>query len=383
MPVSDRKFRVFVPSASELLNDSGRYGEGVIALNLLSELAHRGHELVVCAREVELSRDPPFELVVVGYASRFESVEPLTYMRRVQRICRQLGRSRPFDVAHWIYPDTPGEMLFSPPDGLPLVIGPKGAPWPAGVRNRPFRAGDAVRSVLRPVFAHARARTLDSARVVMGSTPAAVAGFPAERFRVVPLGIDLERFAPSSLPDEPRILFAGRVDAEKGVPELLEAFVHVRARIPDAQLDVAGSGTLLEWSKQRVAALGVGDAVTFHGLVAQAQMPDLLRRASLLCLPTHADAFGMIVVEAMAAGRAVVASDVNGPRFVLGDEQGGRLVPPRNAVALADALATLLADREELARMGAHNRRRVEERFSLALSADAVEEAYADALEAR
>ncbi|HVS84792.1 MAG TPA: glycosyltransferase family 4 protein [Gaiellaceae bacterium] len=348
----------------------------------MTELARRGHELVVCARRAELSQDPPFELIVTGPASRFESVEPLAYMRQARRIFARLDRERPFDLAHWIFPSSAELLLFSPPRALPFVVGPQGAPWPPGVWSRPRRAGDVVRGALRPLFARAHARTLAAGSLFLGGTPEAAESFPAERFRVVPFGVDVVRFPPQPLPASRRILFVGRVEPNKGVRELVEAFPRVRERVPDAALTVAGAGPLVDWARRRAVELDVADAVSVLGHVEQAQLPDLLRDCALLCLPSYADAYGMVLLEAMATQRAVVASDVIGPRFLLDGGRFGRLVPPGDAAALAAALADLLAQPSELERLGLDGRRRVEERFTVARSADGVEQAYADVLEA-
>jgi glycosyltransferase involved in cell wall biosynthesis len=376
------RLRIFVPSASEYLNDDGSYGEGLIAWNLFSELARRGHELVVCARRAHLSAEPPFELVLTGAASRFESVEPLSYMRRVQRICRGLGGTGRFDVAHWLFPAQPQELLFVPPDGLPFVVGPKGAEWPAAVVRRRLRPGHAVRGALRPVFARERARTVGAARVLMGGTADTAPEFPAQRFEVVPFGIDASRFEPSPLPETPRILFVGRLYREKGIPELVEAFGAVRQAVPEARLEIAGDGELRAWVQRRIVELGLDDAVTMHGHVGNAVLPELLRRSTLLCLPTHWDAFGIVLLEAMAAGRPLVASDVGGPRHLV-PPGGGRLVPVGDVAALAAALVEVLSDPAAAAAMGATNRRVFEERYTLERFADRIEAAYAAALDAR
>jgi D-inositol-3-phosphate glycosyltransferase len=366
--------RIFVASAAGLLTDSRAHGEGLIAWQTFSGLAARGHDLVVCTRRAELQSEPPFTAVELGRTSGLESLEPLAYARAVDRTLSRFGGADSFDVAHWLFPQAPDETVWAPPRGLRFVVGPHSLVWPGG-RGRPLRAGDAVRAVARPLFRARRRRAFAAASAVLVSTPAAVSAVPAgARTRVVPFGVDASRFTPAPLPAEPTVLFVGRLEPAKGVRDLVEAFARVRVR--GARLLLAGDGPEQAWIEAEKERLGLNGSVLLLGAVPHDEVPGLLERAALVCLPSHGEPFGMALLEAMAAGRAVVATSSGGPRFLV-DERGGRLVAPGDPEALAGALAELLDDPALLGRMGRFNRERVERELSLERTLDALEEAYA------
>lgn len=357
--------RLFFPSASSLLTDRLAHGEGLIAWNMLRGLAARGHELVVCCRRAELDAEPGFEVIELGRRSRFESLDPLAYARTVRRI----GRTQGADAWHWLFPQEPGELQLVPPAGAPLVLGPWPERWPERLpRNRP---GDAVRLALTPFSAYRTRRALRRGRV-LAATPAAAAAIGTAS--IVPFGVDADVFTAAPPPAGAPVLFVGRLDRRKGIRELVEAV----ARVPEARLVVAGEGPERPWVEARVRALALGDRVELRGAVPAREVPALLRRAALLCAPSHGEPYGMSVLEAMAAGRAVVATDAGGPRFLVGDG-GGALVPVGDVEALARALRSLLRDPPRLARIGMQNRERVERDLSLERMLDRLESVYAEA----
>jgi glycosyltransferase involved in cell wall biosynthesis len=368
--------RIFVPSAASLLTDRRGNGEGLIAWHLLSGIAARGHELVVCAREADLAADPPFELIVTGRASRFESIEPLAYAQAARQRLRTFGR---FDLAHWLFPTGARDALFVPPADLPLVLGPHSAPWPreARTRRRP-RAGDAIAAVARPAFTWYRKRTLDAAAAVLVTTPAALEALPAQarsKARIIPRGIDLDAYKQSPPAERRQVLFVGKLERAKGVVELVEAFA--RAGVKGARLVLAGEGPERGRVERRARELGLDGNHELLGSVPHQRVAGLLSESSLLCLPSYGEPFGMAVLEAMAAGRAVVATDAGGPRLLVDRTLGGRLVAPGDTEGLAAALRELLNDPDGLAAMGAFNRVRAEQEFALDSVIDAIEDVYA------
>jgi len=170
---------------------------------------------------------------------------------------------------------------------------------------------------------------------------------------VVPPGVDAERFRPVAKPLPGRVLFVGpvaRAYAWKGLHVLADAV----ARVPGAQLRIVGDGDLADRYRAQ------GAHVT--GRVSDAQLVEEYSRASVVVLPsvTSAESFGMVLAEANACERPVVASDIGGiPSFVR-DGENGFLVPPGDAGALADAISTLLLDPALSERMGRAGRAIVE-----------------------
>lgn len=184
----------------------------------------------------------------------------------------------------------------------------------------------------------------------------------------IPPGIDLDLFQPGDavaarrrlgLPDNPLVLFVGRVDAMKGIDTLLDGFALLSRRSWDGlppKLVFVG-GTLLTDERRerlgldlaRVAAraeeLGVRDDVIFRGSAPQEQLPDYYSAATVCAAPSLYESFGLVAVEAMACGLPVVASRAGGLRFTVEEEVSGLLVPPADPAALAAGLARVIDDR--------------------------------------
>jgi glycosyltransferase involved in cell wall biosynthesis len=375
---NSRPLRIFVASAAEVLTDHVPHGEGLIAWQTFSALADKGHELVVCARRVDLKTGPRFDIVETGMALRWESLEPLAYALRVRRIFAQRGGAKAFDAVHWLFPQEP--LCFVPPRRVNFVIGPRLSSWPAAPgRGRALRPGDAVRTIAQPALAALRYSSLSRASRILVSTPSAVDELPARhraRAHVIPFGVDEARFRPAPLPDVPTVLYAGRLDPVKQVRQLVEAFGIASGILPDARLILAGEGADRAWIESRCVELGIQDAVTLLGRVSHAEIPDLLQRCSVLCLPSRGEPFGMVVLEAMASARAVVAVADGGPGWLVDSGQGGSLVPHGAAAELAEALIDVLREPPRLQAMGRHNRTRVEGEFSLSRLVESLERAY-------
>jgi glycosyltransferase involved in cell wall biosynthesis len=369
--------RVFVPSAAGVLTDRAGHGEGLIAWHLLSGLARRGHDVVACARLVRLSGRAPFEILELGAGSRWESLERLAYARAASRAYERLGGAGRFDVVHWMFPDRPDDVVWVPPAGTPFVVGPVAPPWPVRGRRR-VRPGDAVAAALAPMVRRRHARVLASAAQILVSSPATLNALPrsaAARTRVVAIGVDPARYAVDPPPAEPCVLFVGRLDRAKGVRELVAAVTLLRRDLPGARLLIAGDGPERDWLRSNT-----NGRTSLLGPVPHGEIPDLLRQASVICVPSHGEPYGMVIVEAMAAGRAVVATAAGGPAFLVNGERGGRLVPPGDIACLADALRDVLTDRARLTEMGRFNRLRVERDLSLERTIEGLEAAYEEAV---
>ncbi len=160
-----------------------------------------------------------------------------------------------------------------------------------------------------------------------------------------------------------RILFLGRLEPAKGTAELLDAVALLAPRFPQLRLVMGGNGDL-DGFRRGAAARGIADRIALPGWLDAAARDAELARASVFCLPSHAEGLPMAVLEAMAAGKAVVASSVGGIPELVQDGINGLLVPPHDAAALAAALARLLGDDGLRARLGAQARATVEAQYS-------------------
>lgn len=165
----------------------------------------------------------------------------------------------------------------------------------------------------------------------------------------------------AAVPD--RILFLGRIEPAKGTAELLDAVARLAPRFPQLRLVMGGSGDL-DGLRRAAAERGIDGRIDLPGWLDAAARDAELACASVFCLPSHAEGLPMAVLEAMAAGKAVVASKVGGLPELIRDGENGLLVPPRDAAALAQALARLLDDAGLRSRLGAAARGTVETQYS-------------------
>lgn len=181
-------------------------------------------------------------------------------------------------------------------------------------------------------------------------------GIPASAIRVVPCGVDHERYRPGPAPREPQplVVFVGRVERYKRVDVLLDALAAVRRDGLYARAIVAGTGDALEAVRARVARLGLGDAVAVPGFVDEDEKVRLLRAAAVAVQPSEKEGWGLTVIEANACGTPCIASAVPGLRDSVRDGETGILVPLGDAGALAAALARVLRDDALRARLAAN-----------------------------
>jgi phosphatidylinositol alpha-mannosyltransferase len=182
-------------------------------------------------------------------------------------------------------------------------------------------------------------------------------------YNIIPNGVDLEHFSPDVAPIEKfkdgklNILFVSRLEKRKGLNYLLQAFKQLKEEIPDCRLIVVGPGTRLRRRYERyVAKSGLKDVV-FVGLVAYDELPRYYKTADVFCAPAIAsESFGIILLEAMAMGKPIVASNISGYANVVSHGVDGLLVPPADKDKLTKALISLLNDESLRRQMGAKGR---------------------------
>jgi phosphatidylinositol alpha-mannosyltransferase len=189
--------------------------------------------------------------------------------------------------------------------------------------------------------------------------------FPGD-YKVIPNGVDVPYFA-RAVPlarwqdGSPNVLFVGRHEPRKGLLDLLKAHRILRRTGHDNRLLVVGSGPQEREARRYVATRGLQE-VEFLGRVSDVEKAQLLRTADVFASPaTGGESFGIVLLEAMAAGAPIVASDIHGYKGVVRRGREGLLVPPHEPKELATAIARLLDDPALRASMGEAGRARAEE----------------------
>jgi glycosyltransferase involved in cell wall biosynthesis len=182
-------------------------------------------------------------------------------------------------------------------------------------------------------------------------------------------------------PSTPVVMVFSRLNRMKGVEYFLDAAAMVASRIPVAQFLIVGDGASRPELEKYAAHLGLAERIAFTGFRTDGR--DLLLGVSVSVLPSLSEGLSNSLLESMASGVPVIAARVGGNPEIVEDGVSGFLVPPRDAVALAGAIITLLEHRELASRFGEAGRRRVAELFSMERSVGEVERLYQRLVETR
>lgn len=207
---------------------------------------------------------------------------------------------------------------------------------------------------------HRRRRKLDGKIAVSKPAMDFVSKYVPGYYNIIPNGIDLERFSTEVPPIEEyrdgkfNILFVGRLESRKGLNYLIKAYQQVKREIPESRLIVVGPGTRLRKKYERqIRRDGLRDVV-FVGYVPYSDLPRYYKTADIYCSPaTGRESFGIVLLEAMAMGKPIVASDIEGYAGVMTNGVEGLLVPPKDKGRLAQALFSLIKDKALREQMGA------------------------------
>jgi phosphatidylinositol alpha-mannosyltransferase len=178
-------------------------------------------------------------------------------------------------------------------------------------------------------------------------------------YEVIPDGVDLEHFSPHVPPveqysdDKTNILFVGRGEKRKGFPYLMSAYHKIKRKFPQSRLIVVGPGHEVSKSQsRRLFADGIKDLV-FVGPVSHEMLPRYYQTADIFCSPaTGHESFGIVLLEAMAHGKPVIATDIPGHASWITNGKEGLLVPPKDVSRLAQALIELIAGDQSRREMG-------------------------------
>ncbi|MBI2934222.1 MAG: glycosyltransferase family 4 protein [Chloroflexi bacterium] len=326
---------------------------------LARQFRARGHDVRIMA---PCSRPPADDLkdfiIPVGHhpvpVPSGGSIARITLSFKLSGPVRSLLARENFDVVHIHEPFTPMLAVTVLRTSESLNIGTFHA-----FHSKPRGYGMA-KWVLRrwSRWLHGKIAVSEAARKFVGRH------FPAD-YRIIPNGIDIRRFSPEGAPmgflndGRPNIVFVGRLEKRKGLECLLGSYRLLKKDFPELRLVVVGPGQLSKY-KHMIEKERIKDVV-FTGHVPHHHLPKYYRSASVFCAPSIGEeSFGIVLLEAMACGRPVVASNIEGYAGLLDHNQQGILVPPKDVTALRDGIGGLLADRGRRELMGYNGRLKAE-----------------------
>ncbi len=278
---------------------------------------------------------------------------------------RRIVRHYAIDVihAHWLVPQGVTALLTKRTTGgsIPVLCTSHGADLFA-------LQGGVVHWVKRMVLKHTDFLTVVSDAM---RREAERLGADPDRSEVIPMGVDLEsRFIPAAERRDPKTLvFAGRLVEKKGLCYLLEAFSELLREQGDLRLLVVGTGPEEESLRKQASTLGIGRNVEFIGAVENSDLPSLYQQAAIAVFPFimtpegDQEGFGLVIVEALGCGCAVVVSDLPAVRGILSDGVNGLLVPQKERDRLREAIEKLYRDQELCSRLARQGGNEVREKF--------------------
>jgi phosphatidyl-myo-inositol alpha-mannosyltransferase len=339
---------------------------------LAGQLRSRGHETLVLAPATKDPGEPGIRIVGRPIRIRYQgTVAPICFWpASIARIGSALRSFGP-DVVHAHEPLSPSTAMFAAWRSLVPVVGTFHA---YSSRSRLF---DRAAPLLRPVW-----RKLSVRLAVSEAAAEFVGARMGDRVRVVPNGLDVDAFSKAEpaagLPEGRRLLWVGRLDPQKGFPAAVKAFAELAGEIQDLSFVVVGEGA----DRRVVQALEreTRGRIVMVGAVRHDQLPPYHAAADAFVSPAvDQESFGLVLVEAMAAGLPVVASDIPGYREVVRGGVDGLLVPTGDTAALTEALRRVLTDRDLATRLGSAGRERAA-RYRWDVVTQQIEAAYREAI---
>ena len=346
-------------------------GMSVYALNLLKQLVADGHDVTMisqyrgdAAGSGVYGGGPPPEVPgvrVIGLESTGEQAVarglPADFEADVAAMVAAVEAEHArgaFDVIHaqYGYPNGLAALEASRRTGAPNLVSIQG-----GDGHWIGPCCSTHRAAMGAVLGHAGALLIGSAS--FAGEVSGHHGTPLDRFTIVPGATDTTRFRPRDenhlghLDDPITLLYHGRVDARKGILELVDAFAQLADARPDLRLIISGIGPDVAAVGERVEMLGLGDRVEMPGYASYEDAPEVYRRGDIFVSPTYSEGFSNTILEAMASGLPVISTRAVGVVDCLVDGENGLLVDPRDVDALAAAIGRMVDDgtlRKALAR---------------------------------
>ncbi|MBN2362604.1 glycosyltransferase family 4 protein [candidate division WOR-3 bacterium] len=365
--------------------------------NFAKNMRQRGHKVVIVAPKVSRKKSPEhdFDVLRAGKAVPVranKSVAKVTVGARLYWEVKDIVRSENWDIIHTHGPYAPvlpylGQKFNCRSALLGDHVTAKIATFHASYRRvLPY---EIFKAFLQKPFSK-----IDGLIAVSEEAKESVEKYLKGNFRIIPNGVDSNYFNP----DLPRvdkfsendfnIFFAGRFDPRKGVTYLVKGFYFILKFVPDAKLWIGGGDKYrklgLDFIMSRLKAKNpvIASRVEYLKFIPYAELPRYFASADIFCSPAiGGESFGIVLIEAMACGTPVVASNIAGYKEVVSDNKDGLLFKPRDIKDLARKVVTLAKDRQLRKKMGENGRKKVLEKYSWDKVTDSIEDYYYEVLE--
>ena len=342
-----------------------------VVVNLADALVARGHQVKIAyltGEALVLPKNKSIEVVAIGMQGKAGFLSAYFKLRKLVK------NFKPDVVhSHMVHANLISRLLRLTVKIPKLICTAHNANEGGKLRMLAYRMTDRLASISTNVSQEAVDEFIAKGAVKQG------------RMLAIPNGIDVNIFSYDGhtrdvirnalgINNKKMILAVGRVDTQKDYPNLLQAIQLLAQQRDDFKVFIVGDGPLKAELNLLVKTLNIGDFVEFLGI--RRDVPALMSAADLFILPSAWEGFGLVVAEAMACERVVVATDCGGVKEVVGSN--GFLVQPKKSTLLADSLNSALSLSElERSEIGAAARQRVVDRFSLDANVDSFLRLYA------
>ncbi|HET8846261.1 MAG TPA: glycosyltransferase family 4 protein, partial [Ktedonobacteraceae bacterium] len=326
--------------------------------NLANEFIALGHDVRILA-----PASGPKRKIAEKYIYKIGWTTPIPANGSIARVVvfdpalnlrvRKVLQREQFDILHIHEPLVPGLSLSALRCSQTITIGTFHASSEVSLTSTFNLAYTSTVPFLRPFW-----RRLHGRIVVSNATYKFISHhFPAD-YRIIPNGIHLERFTQNAAPfpalrdGKQNILFLSRFEKRKGAKYLLRAIPTIREQHPNTRFIFVGEGRLRAGFQRFVERKNWQDVV-FTGYIPEEDKARYLASADIFCAPAiGGESLGIVLLEAMAAGKPIVASNISGYRTVITDGVEGLLTPPRHSSELASAISQLLEEETLRQRLG-------------------------------
>lgn len=285
------------------------------------------------------------------YQSNWDLIK---YSRKAYRKAKELKKYNSYDLVHAFFGIPCGYLAMKL--GLPYVVSLRGSDVP--FYNERFYWLDKLifKKLSKKIWVKAAVVTVNSC----GLKELALKSSPTQPIEVIYNGIDTDEFRPlASAVGNFTVISTSRLIKRKGMEYLLDAFIKFRKKCPNSKLLIAGKGNLEAMLKEKALNSGYGDNIEFLGAVIHKKMPEVYRQADIFILPSLNEGMSNSLLEAMASGLAVVATDTGGTKELV-DSSNGIIIKKSDTKSIYDALKKLYQSKNLLESMKKSSREKAQ-----------------------
>jgi len=383
--------RVLVSSAAHVLSDYLLTSEGTHCYQLFKNLASFGYQFEALSPHIRIHE--PLNNVTFHQVGSFKILPTSGAINRYtlhgEFLFRSLIRSKKLlsqkriDIVHHMLPAV-FNYTFSP---VALLVKNLKQPFVFGPLSTHFYERPTSERVFLPLTSRLHEATVQRCARLIAITNQTRSLYKTlvdeEKMSVIPFGVDTEAFKPikeEQPQEELRMLYAGSLYALKGLPYLLKALANVKKFGLRANLIIIGEGEQKEALVALAKALDIAKEVKFEGRVPYSSMPKYYNHCDVFCYPTLGEPFGKAVIEAMASGKPVIATNIGGPAEIIQNGVDGILVPAANSEAIAVQVDRLMRNENERRRIGKNARETAVRHYSWVKIAEKYHQLYSELL---